>query len=128
MMVAVRIRLEGCLIDDATLQRGRIHIERIGAGEVDFNGATEILHDVDAAVQEAAIKQDISRGSLYANAVQRRLEHLHITADGVCLQLPRTSSAYERTVDGLNHHIAIYIGKLKVCADRIKGHIAMHAL
>ncbi len=94
---------------------------------MDFNRAAEILHDVDAAVQETAVKQDISGRSLHANAVERRLDHLHVAADGAGFQLSRAARTHKRTINRLDHHVAIHIGKLQVGADGIESHIAMHA-
>src|SRR5712664_1580831 len=57
VMTTMRVRLEGRLVDDVAFERGRIHIERIGAAKVDFDRAAEILHDINAAIQETPVNR-----------------------------------------------------------------------
>src|ERR1700730_13608369 len=116
MRAAVRVRLEGSLIDHVALQGGSIHVEGIAGSKMHFNRAAEILHDVNAAAQKTSIKEDISGRGLHAHAVKRWVNHLDVAADRVGFQLARAASAEQRAVDRLDNHVAVHVGELKICA------------
>src|SRR6185312_14478755 len=64
---AMSVGFKGCLVDDAAFQRSGVQIEGVIRGKMNFDGAAEILHNVNAAAEEVAVKHDVPRGSLHAN-------------------------------------------------------------
>src|ERR1700674_3266113 len=92
---AVRVGFEergGAVVHGAQGGLG-VEVERVGAGEADFDEALAALHRVQTGADEIAVEENVAGSCEDTDIIKRRLEKLGSAADGLEIQLASTLRA-----------------------------------
>src|SRR6266850_3472577 len=123
---AVRIGLEeggGAVVHGAQGGLG-VEVERVGAGEADFDEALAALHGVQASADEIAVEENVAGSCEDADIIERRLKKLGSAADGLEIQLAGTLRANQGAFRGADDDVAGDFLEVDVAFDAFQSHVA----
>jgi len=122
----VCIRFEkgfGAIVHSAEICLG-VEVERIRAGEADFDDALAALHRIDAGAKEISVVQDVAGSRHDVDAVQRGLKNLCVAADGRKFEFTRAERALQRTARTAHDDVAGNFFQGDIAGDAFELHIA----
>src|ERR1700757_297864 len=101
----------------------RIEIEGISAGEANFHQAAAALHGVNTGANKITVKENVAGGGNQVHVLQRRLQDLRATADGVEVQLTRALRADKRAAGGVHDDVAGNFLQVYVAGNAFEFHV-----